>query len=107
MEATPGASRFDWRALPIAALLLALVVSFLAFQAALFFPSWSDENIHTAVAAEVVAGRRLYTEVLSARPPMSIWPLVWLQWIGLVPLAAARVLTLLATLATIATLVVF
>jgi hypothetical protein len=69
-------------------------------QHALFFYSWTDEQIHFYVARRVAEGAVLYRDIDSARPPLVILPLAWLIKLGLAPLLAGRALVLGSQLAT-------
>lgn len=84
-----------------AILLLAIgIAGRLGAHLSLFFPSWTDENVHLYVARRISEGATLYRDIDSARPPLVILPLAALIRVGLAPLLAARVLVFLAALAT-------
>lgn len=87
-----------------ATLLAGATVALLAFHAAVFFPSWSDENVHLYVASRVADGATLYGDVHSARPPLALAPLVGFLALGVSPLLAARVCVVAAILLTAALL---
>lgn len=67
---------------------------------AVFFPSWSDENIHLYVASRVADGATLYGDIHSARPPLALLPLIFLLRMDASPLLAARATNVLAEVAT-------
>ena len=67
---------------------------------ALFFLSWTDEQIHLYVARRMAQGAVLYRDIDSARPPLTLFPLAWLIKLGCSPLLAGRALVLIAQLGT-------
>jgi hypothetical protein len=69
-------------------------------HAAVFFPSWSDENIHLYVADRIADGATLYGDIHSARPPLALVPLIVMRRLGVSPLLAARAADVLAEVAT-------
>jgi hypothetical protein len=67
---------------------------------ALFFYSWTDEQIHLYVAQRMAEGAVLYRDIDSARPPLALFPIVWLIRMGCSPLLAGRALVLGSQFAT-------
>ena len=65
-----------------------------------FFYSWTDEQIHLYVAHRMTQGAVLYRYIDSARPPLLLFPLVWLMKMGCSPLLAGRALVVGIQLAT-------
>jgi hypothetical protein len=81
------------------ALPLCAAAGLLAFHAACFFESWTDENIHLYVAGRLAQGAVLYRDLQSTRPPLALLPLSTLIRLGLSPLFAARATVVLSVLA--------
>ena len=71
----------------------ASLLAFLCFAWAGAYEGWSDEVIHRYVAKRVSEGARLYGTIHSARPPIVIWTLALLIWVGIPNLLAAKLLT--------------
>jgi hypothetical protein len=61
---------------------------------AVFFYSWTDEQIHMYVAHRMTQGAVLYRDIDSARPPLVLFPLAWLMRLGFSPLLAGRALVM-------------
>ena len=81
--------------------LFAVALSALAWnQYALYFYSWTDEQILFYVARRLAEGAVLYRDIDSARPPLALWPIALLLRMGWAPLLAGRALVLGAQLAT-------
>jgi hypothetical protein len=83
-----------------AALFVVAVGAVLWNHHALFFLSWTDEQIHFYVARRVAEGARLYRDIDSSRPPLAIFPVAWLISLGCTPLFAGRALVVGSQLAT-------
>lgn len=81
-------------------LLTAAAGALLWHHHAVFFLSWTDEQIHLYVARRIAQGAVLYRDVDSARPPLALFPLAALIKVGCSPLFAGRALVVLAQLAT-------
>lgn len=69
-------------------------------QSTVYFLSWTDEQIHFYVARRVAEGAVLYRDIDSARPPLVLFPIVWLIKLGLPPLFAGRAMVVASQLAT-------
>jgi hypothetical protein len=67
---------------------------------ALFFISWTDEQIHFYVARRIAEGAVLYRDIESARPPLVLLPLAWLIRLGASPLGAGRAIVLASQIMT-------
>ncbi len=67
---------------------------------ALFFLSWTDEQIHLYVARRLAQGAVLYRDVDSARPPLALFPIAGLIKAGCPPLLAGRALVLIVQVGT-------
>ncbi len=67
---------------------------------AVFFLSWTDEQIHFYVARRIAQGAVLYRDIDSARPPLTLFPIAALIKLGFSPLWAGRALVLLFQLGT-------
>lgn len=80
--------------------LTAAVAALVWNQHALFFYSWTDEQIHFYVARRLSEGAVLYRDIDSARPPLVLLPLAWLIKMGLTPLLAGRAMVVGSQLAT-------
>src|ERR1019366_1190758 len=67
---------------------------------AVFFYSWTDEQIHFYVARRLAEGAVLYRDIDSSRPPLILFPIAWLIKMGCSPLLAGRAMVLGSHLAT-------
>jgi hypothetical protein len=83
-----------------AVLFAAAVGALIWNQWATFFLSWTDEQVHFYVAHRMAEGAVLYRDIDSARPPLVLFPLVWLIKAGCSPMLAGRALVVASQLAT-------
>jgi hypothetical protein len=76
------------------ALFAVAIVALIWNHRAVFFYSWTDEQIHFYVARRLAEGAVLYRDIDSSRPPLAIFPIAWLIKMGCSLLFAGRAMVL-------------